>query len=81
MSKEQEAQDPDLLAEKIANKFVEENYDEIVRDIDMAKLANKVGILIQNKLAIEILRKELDIGLDKNMMDDVHAKKYLFEEK
>ena len=74
-------QNSDLLAEKIAEKFINEHYDEIVENIDIAKLANKVGILIQNKLAIEILKKELDIGLDKNIMNDVHTKKYLVEDK
>lgn len=71
----------DKILDKVAEKFVEENYDNILEFIDIPKLANKVGILIQNKLSIEILRKELELGLVDNTMDNVHDKKYLFEDK
>lgn len=50
----------DRIVEKIADKFIEENYDNILDMIDMNTLAEKVGKLIQNKLSIDILKKELN---------------------
>lgn len=76
----------DIILNKIADKFIEENYDNVLQFVDIPRLANKVGILIQNKLSIEILKKELEVGfLDKNdvekdVLDNVNTKKYLVED-
>lgn len=50
----------DRIVERIADKFIQENYDNILDMIDMNTLAEKVGKLIQNKLSIDILKKELN---------------------
>lgn len=50
----------DRIVERIADKFIEENYDNILDMIDMNTLADKIGKLIQNKLSIDILKKELN---------------------
>lgn len=77
----------EIILNKVAERFVEENYDNVLEFIDIPKIANKVGILIQNKLSIEILRKELEVGflnkddVDKDIIDGVNGKKYLCEDK
>lgn len=75
------------ILDKVAEKFVKENYDNVLEFVDIPKLANKVGILIQNKLSIEILRKELEVGflnkddVHKDISAEVNGKKYLCEDK
>lgn len=77
----------DLILNKIVERFIEENYDNVLEFVDIPKIANKVGILIQNKLSIEILKEELKVGfldkddVNKNIHDDVASKKYLCEDK
>lgn len=54
------------IIDRVVDKYIEDNYDNIANDIDMFDIASSVGKLIKNKLSNDILRKELGYQQDSN---------------
>lgn len=52
------------VIDRVIDKYVEDNYDNIANEIDMFDIADSIGKLIKNRLSNDILRKELGYQQD-----------------